>query len=143
MTMLKAPRWLLVLAIGGVLLFSAQGTFAQGMGMQTELKTAITHAGYAEKYDSMKEVSLHLHHVVNCLVGANDPMYDKASGNPCEGQGNGILPDIKAKMGEDQDYQVAWWLARLGSDAIKMGNLAQAKAAAHIISVQLTNMEKM
>ena len=141
--MLKAPRWLLVLAIGGVLLFSAQGTFAQGMGMQTELKTAITHAGYAEKYDSMKEVTLHLHHVVNCLVGANDPMYDKASGNPCEGQGNGILPDIKAKMGEDQDYQVAWWLARLGSDAIKMGNLAQAKAAAHIISVQLTNMEKM
>ena len=141
--MLKAPRWLLVLAIGGVLLFSAQGTFAEGMGMQTELKTAITHAGYAEKYDSMKEVSLHLHHVVNCLVGANDPMYDKASGNPCEGQGNGILPDIKAKMGEDQDYQVAWWLARLGSDAIKMGNLAQAKAAAHIIGVQLTNMEKM
>ena len=141
--MLKAPRSLLALAIGGVLLFSAQGTFAQGMGMQTELKTAITHAGYAEKYDSMKEVSLHLHHVVNCLVGANDPMYDKASGNPCEGQGNGILPDIKAKMGEDQEYQVAWWLARLGSDAIKMGNLAQAKAAAHIIGVQLTNMEKM
>ena len=70
-------------------------------------------------------------------------MYDKASGNPCEGQGNGILPDIKAKMGEDQDYQVAWWLARLGSDAIKMGNLAQAKAAAHIINVQLTSMEKM
>ena len=141
--MLKAQWWLLALAIGGVLLFSAQGTFAQGMGMQTELKTAITHAGYAEKYDSMKEVTLHLHHVVNCLVGANDPMYDKASGNPCEGQGNGILPDIKAKMGEDQEYQVAWWLARLGSDAIKMGNLAQAKAAAHIIGVQLTNMEKM
>ena len=141
--MLKAPRWLLALAIGGVLLFSAQGTFAQGMGMQTELKTAITHAGYAEKYDSMKEVSLHLHHVVNCLVGANDPMYDKASGNPCEGQGNGILPDIKAKMGEDQEYQVAWWLARLGSDAIKMGNLAQAKAAAHIMNVQLTSMQKM
>jgi len=143
MTMLKAPPWLLVLAIGGVLLFSAQRTFAQGMGMQTELKTAITHAGFAEKYDSMKEVSLHLHHVVNCLVGANDPMYDKASGNPCEGQGNGILPDIKAKMGEDQEYQIAWWLARLGSDAIKMGNLAQAKAAAHIIHVQLTSMEKM
>ena len=141
--MLKAQWWLLALAIGGVLLFSAQGTFAQGTGMQTELKTAITHAGFAEKYDSMKEVSLHLHHVVNCLVGANDPMYDKASGNPCEGQGSGIMPEIKAKMGEDQEYQVAWWLARLGSDAIKTGNLAQAKAAAHIIGAQLTSMEKM
>jgi len=38
---------------------------------------------------------------------------------------------------------VAWWLARLGSDAVKMGNLAQAKAAAHIMNVQLTSMQKM
>jgi hypothetical protein len=91
----------------------------------------------------MKEVSLHLHHVVNCLVGPNDPMFDKAAGNPCQGQGNGILPDIKAKMGEDQEYQVAWWLAHMGSEAIKMGNLNQARAAAHIIAVQLTAMSKM
>ena len=122
---------------------SVRGAFAAQMSLADELKTAITHAGFAEKYDSMNEVSLHLHHVVNCLVGANDPMFDKAAGNPCQGQGNGILPDIKAKMGEDQEYQVAWWLARMGSDAIKMGNLAQAKAAAHIINVQLTSMAKM
>jgi len=141
--MLKTPWWMLSLAIGGVLLVGAQGALAQGMGMQSELKTAIAHAGYAEKADTMKDVTMHLHHVVNCLVGANDPMYDKASGNPCEGQGNGIMPDIKAKMGEDQEYQIAWWLARLGSDVIKTGNLAQAKAAAHIIGAQLTSMEKM
>ncbi|HET9000779.1 MAG TPA: hypothetical protein VFP86_14160 [bacterium] len=121
----------------------AQGTYAAEMGMADELKTAITHAGFAEKYDSMKEVSLHLHHVVNCLVGEGDPMFDKASGNPCQGQGKGIMPDIKAKMGQDQEYQVAWWLAHMGSDALKMGNLAQAKAAAHIIGVQLTAMSKM
>jgi hypothetical protein len=84
----------------------AQGTQAADMGMADELKTAITHAGFAEKYDSMKEVSLHLHHVVNCLVGEGDPMFDKASGNPCQGQGKGIMPDIKAKMGQDQEYQL-------------------------------------
>jgi hypothetical protein len=122
---------------------AAQGTYAADMGMAEELKTAITHAGFAEKYDTMKEVGLHLHHVVNCLVGESDPMFDKAAGNPCQGQGKGILPDIKAKMGEDQQYQVAWWLAHMGSDALKMGNLAQAKAAAHIIGVQLTAMSKM
>jgi hypothetical protein len=122
---------------------AAQGTYAADMGMAEELKTAITHSGFAEKYDSMKEVGLHLHHVVNCLVGESDPMFDKGAGNPCQGQGKGILPDIKAKMGEDQEYQVAWWLAHLGSDALKMGNLAQAKAAAHIIGVQLTAMSKM
>jgi hypothetical protein len=122
---------------------AAQGTYAADAGMAEELKTAITHAGFAEKYDTMKEVGMHLHHVVNCLVGESDPMFDKAAGNPCQGQGKGILPDIKAKMGEDQEYQVAWWLAHMGSDALKMGNLAQAKAAAHIIGVQLTAMSKM
>lgn len=55
----------------------AQGTYAAEMGMADELKTAITHAGFAEKYDSMKEVSLHLHHVVNCLVGEGDPMFER------------------------------------------------------------------
>ena len=111
--------------------------------MKTELKTAITHAGYAEKYDTMKEVSMHLHHVINCIVGSGDAMYDAAAGNPCQGQGKGIMPDIKASMGEDQEYQVAWWLAHLADQAIKMGNLAQAKAAGHIIGVQLTAMSKM
>jgi hypothetical protein len=135
--------WTLGFAVIVALAVSVRGAFAAQMSLADELKTAITHAGFAEKYDSMNEVNLHLHHVVNCLVGANDPMFDKAAGNPCQGQGNGILPDIKAKMGEDQEYQVAWWLARMGSDAIKMGNLAQAKAAAHIINVQLTSMAKM
>jgi len=113
------------------------------MGMGDELKTAITHAGFAEKYDTTKEVTLHLHHVINCIVGPADPMFDKVAGNPCQGQGKGIMPDIKAAMGQDQEYQVAWWLAHLADQAIKMGNLAQAKAAAHIIKTQLTSMSKM
>lgn len=121
----------------------AQPSPAAMTGMADEIKTAATHAGFAEKYDSMKEVSLHLHHVLNCLVGPSDNMFDKTAGNPCQGQGNGILPDIKASMGEDQEYQVAWWLARLADQALKMGNLAQARAAGHIINVQLTSMSKM
>jgi hypothetical protein len=141
--MRNSVLWTLRFAVIVALAVSVRGAFAAQMSLADEMKTAIAHAGFAEKYDSMNEVSLHLHHVVNCLVGANDPMFDKAAGNPCQGQGNGILPDIKAKMGEDQEYQVAWWLARMGSDAIKMGNLAQAKAAAHIINVQLTSMAKM
>jgi hypothetical protein len=83
--------------------------------MADEIKTAATHAGYAEKYDSMKEVSLHLRHVLNCLIGPSDKRFDKAAGDPCQGQGNGILPDIKASMGEDQEYPVAWRLAHVGS----------------------------
>jgi len=53
------------------------------------------------------------------------------------------MPGIKAMMGEDQEYQVAWWLAHLADEAIKTGSLAQAKAAGHIIGLQLTAMSKM
>lgn len=136
-------RWcMLGVAVAAVVAFGVQPSPA-AMGMAGELKTAITHAGFAEKYDTMKEVTLHLHHVINCIVGPGDPMFDKAAGNPCTGQGKGIMPDIKTAMGQDQEYQVAWWLAHTADQAIKMGNLAQAKAAAHIIKTQLTSMSKM
>jgi len=140
---MRTSRWLgLGTALVVLTLIGLQPTHA-AMSMGDEMKTAITHAGFAEKYDTMKEVSMHLHHVINCIVGSGDAMYDAAAGNPCQGQGKGIMPDIKASMGEDQEYQVAWWLAHLADQAIKMGNLAQAKAAGHIIGVQLTAMSKM
>src|SRR5215467_2488854 len=140
---MRTSRWLgLGTALVVLTLIGLQPTHA-AMSMGDEMKTAITHAGFAEKYDTMKEVSMHLHHVINCIVGSGDAMYDAAAGNPCQGQGKGIMPDIKASMGEDQEYQVAWWLAHLADQAIKMGNLAQAKAAGHIIGVQLTAMSMM
>ncbi|TMI90073.1 MAG: hypothetical protein E6H00_07725 [Bacillati bacterium ANGP1] len=141
--MQNALRWALAPAVVVALALAIQGTSAQEMGMKIEIKTAITHAGFASKYDSLNEVTLHLHHVVNCLVGPDDKLFDKAAGNPCQGQGKGVLPEIKASMGTDQEYNVAWWLAHLGDEAIAMKNLAQAKAAAHIIEVQLTSMSKM
>ena len=141
---MRSARWgLLGLTVVAVLALGTQGTRAAEMGLASELKTAITHAGFATKYDTSQEVTLHLHHVVNCLVGPDDSLFDKAAGNPCQGQGKGILPDIKAKMGVDPEYLAAWWLAHLGDEAIKMGDLAKAKAAAHIIEVQLTGMSKM
>lgn len=141
---MRTGRWLVLgTAVAALVAFGTQASPAASTGMANELKTAITHAGFAEKYDTTKEVSLHLHHVINCLVGSGDPMFDKAAGNPCQGQGKGIMPDIKTAMGQDQEYQVAWWLAHLADQAIKMSNLQQAHAAAHIISVQLTSMSKM
>ncbi len=140
--MRRALCGMLGLAVA-VLALPIQGTFAAEMGTAEAFKTAITHAGFAAKYDTMKEVTLHLHHVINCLVGTDDKMFDKAAGNPCQGQGKGIMPDLKAKGGMDQEAQVAWWLAHIAEDAAKMGNLAQAKAAGHIIEVQLTSMSKM
>jgi hypothetical protein len=141
---MRTGRWLVLgMTLVALAAFGVQPSPAAMTGMSDEMKTAITHAGFAEKYDTMKVVSLHLHHVINCIVGSGDPMFDKVAGNPCQGQGKGIMPDIKTAMGQDQEYQVAWWLAHVADQAIKMGNLAQAKAAGHIIRTQLTSMSKM
>lgn len=141
--MLTARWFLLGVVLVAFSAFGVQPSPAAMSGTGEEIKTAMTHAGFAEKYDTMKEVGLHLHHVLNCLVGPGDKMFDKMAGNPCEGQGKGILPDIKSAMGQDPEYYAAWWLAHIADQALKMGNLAQAKAAAHIIRVQLTSMSKM
>lgn len=60
-----------------------------------EMATAATHAGLAAKATSMKMTQMHLHHVVNCLVGPKGKGFDATPGNPCQDQGNGAIPDTK------------------------------------------------
>lgn len=140
--------WLGGLVIAIVLALNGTGVFAQydysrpaaGGSLQDEFKTAVTHAGFAAKYDTLKEVTVHLHHVLNCLVGPKDSkMFDSAAGNPCQGQGNGILPDIQSNKDK---YTEAWWAAHLADEAITMKNLDQAKSAGHIIMLVLTDVQK-
>lgn len=129
------PVMLLVLGVAWV--FAQSGQAASSGNPEAELKTALTHAGFAGKYDSLKEVTLHLHHVVNCVAGPQDKRFDAAAGNPCQGQGNGALPDLKATTGEDARYYTAWWVARIAEQAIASRNLGEAKAAARVISLVL------
>ena len=60
-----------------------------------ETATAATHAGLAAKASDMKATQMHLHHVVNCLVGPKGKGFDAAPGNPCKDQGNGAITDTK------------------------------------------------
>ncbi len=108
-----------------------------------ELNTAITHAGFAAKYDTMKEITLHLHHALNCLVGPQDKRFDAAAGNPCQGQGNGYLPDQKAAKGENNNqYYEGWWAAQIAAQALASDNMGAAKAAARIVNMVLDNAAK-
>jgi len=136
--------WIRGLVLAVVVVFGTTGTFAQSMsGMQAEIKTAITHAGFAAKYDTLQEVTLHLHHTINCLVGPNDPLFDAAAGNPCQGQGKGALVDIEAGMGKDPAYYQTWWAVHLANEAITMKSLPEAKAAGADIVAILTNVQNM
>jgi len=62
-----------------------------------ELTVADQHAGFAAKATSIDMVHMHLHHVLNCLVGPSGAGFDAAPGNPCAKAGNGAIPDGAAQ----------------------------------------------
>ena len=133
-----------ILLAGAVAWMLTQSALVTAAGdPSAELKTAVTHAGFAAKYETMKEVTLHLHHALNCLVGPQDKRFDAAAGNPCQGQGNGYLSDQKAAKGESNNqYHEAWWAAQIAAQGIASENMGAAKAAARIVNMVLDNASK-
>lgn len=86
---------------------------------------AATHAGLAANVGNINQVHLHLHHVLNCLVGPGGDGFDQMAGNPC-GMAGGAIPqennaEMKTKL---LNYATA---ARSG---IGEGNMADAKKIA-------------
>lgn len=70
--------------------------------LQKEIAAAKIHAQVAAHADSLKMVQLHLHHVINCMVGARGNDYSAAAealaAVPCTGPGlgNGAAADSSA-----------------------------------------------
>ena len=58
-----------------------------------EVATAVTHATLATQAGDLDGVRMHLHHTLNCLVGAGGTGYDAKQINPCAGSGSGAIPD--------------------------------------------------
>ncbi len=150
--MVRTVSWWIAGSVAvAVLALGPAGTFAQydystpkataGGALQDAVKTAITHAGFAEKYDTMKEVTLHLHHVINCLVGPKDKMFDTSAGNPCQGQGNGIIADVSSGAHKDAQFE-ATWAAHIADQALAMKSLPEVKAGAHIVALTLADLQK-
>ncbi len=61
-----------------------------------QLQTAFFHANeLAQRATTIAGVLQHVQHVVNCLEGPGGKNFQQAAGAPCQGQGNGIIPDLK------------------------------------------------
>ncbi len=97
-----------------------------------EVSTAATHAGLAAKASDMKTTQMHLHHVINCLVGPKGKGFDAAPGNPCKDQGNGAIPDTKDKK---QKATLSQALAKA-----RAGLKAKSMAAAQKDATQIQSM---
>ncbi|MGN6604131.1 MAG: hypothetical protein ACTHK8_16865 [Ginsengibacter sp.] len=75
-------------------------------------QTAAKHAEMAVNAKSVKEIQMHLHHVLNCLEGKSGKDYNASFGDPCNGQG--ALATLKNGTGDKTRADNAIALARVG-----------------------------
>jgi hypothetical protein len=101
---------------------------------EKEISTASQHAGLAMKAGDMKGVQTHLQHVTNCLVGPSGKGFDATPGNPCNGQGNGAIPDTTDAT-QKQRLTQALEKAQAG---LKQTDMAAAKKDAEEAQAMLT-----
>ena len=80
----------IALVAGSVALLPTVGFAAD---LKAEIATAGQHAGMAAAASDIATVHMHLHHTINCIVGANGAGYDAKQMNPCQNQGAGALVD--------------------------------------------------
>ncbi len=99
---------------------------------QQAIGIAAQHAGLAANAGNINQVHLHLHHVLNCLVGPGGDGFDQMAGNPC-GMAGGAIPqennaDMKTKLLN---------LAAAARDGIGNADMGDAKKIATDIRTDL------
>ncbi|MHB8535283.1 MAG: hypothetical protein ACYDBW_07550 [Sulfuricaulis sp.] len=92
-----------------------------------EIKTATEHASFAVNAKTTAQTHMHLHHVINCLVGTNGEDFDATAGNPCQGMGGGALKDSAGSQGTESLLNQSLRLAKIG---IEIGDHHSAQAVA-------------
>lgn len=80
------------MALLGAVTFTATALAAGGDAAK-EAATAADHAQLAAASQSVPVADMHLHHVINCLVGPHGRGFYAKAGNPCKGMGNGAVRD--------------------------------------------------
>jgi hypothetical protein len=112
-------------------------------GIKTELKTAVFHSSeLAQRGSSIAAVQLHLQHTINCIEGPQGMHFKAAAGYPCQGQGTGIIDDLRAAAAQGvpgagaalQDVQTALSLAL---QAQSMQDVNQAQPWAKVVAEYL------
>ncbi|HKJ95282.1 MAG TPA: hypothetical protein VKA32_06605 [Gammaproteobacteria bacterium] len=111
--------------VGMTLMLFAGASLAAGAAEQ-EAATAAQHAGYSAKAGSLQGQHLHLHHVVNCLVGEDGDGFDESAGNPCKGQGDGAINDAEEGSSMQMQLEQAADLASIGTE------VQNSEAAKHV-----------
>lgn len=126
-------RCLPALLLAFALPVAAQTADSNG-AVSKQASTAAAHAGMALGAGDLQMAHTHLHHVVNCLVGASGDGFDAKAGNPCEGMGQGAIADAKGDAATASRLQEALGQAQKG---IQTSTLDEAHADARAVMATL------
>jgi hypothetical protein len=114
-----------------------------GGDVKKELQTAIFHASeLAQRGNSVQASKLHIQHVINCLEGPGGSNFKQEAGFPCQGQGNGIIPDLKAAAagktpGADAALQQAMLAENLAVQAEGKNDINEVQPWAKVVADHL------
>ncbi len=117
---------------------TSQPAQPQAADVKVELKTAITHAGFSASADALGSVRQHLGHTLNCIEGTKGKNFNQSWGHVCQGQGNGVLADLKAAAGGAPLMLVAEQADSLAVAGVKSKDMAEARYAAKGVAAVLT-----
>lgn len=117
--------------IGALVAGLSFSTFAQNQATK-EVSTAHAHALMSQGATTVSTAHMHLHHVINCLVGPKGSGFNAAAGNPCKGMGNGALNDSTSNAALQTKVKSALADANSGleSDSLSTVHESAAKVAA-------------
>lgn len=110
---------------------------------KTQLTTAIFHSGeLAQRGTAVAASKTHLQHTMNCLEAPKGPNFNAAPGNPCQGQGNGVIPDLQAAQaagvaGAEQALKFTNAAHTLILTALKSDDVNLVQPYASVVSNQL------
>lgn len=102
MKMYRGPLAVLVAVALAVPIGSSAQAQDPAAGVKTQLRTAIFHTSeLALRGNVIAMAQLHVQHAMNCFEGAAGPNFRQPAGNPCQGQGTGIIPDLRRLAGQN------------------------------------------
>ncbi len=138
-----------LLVLGAVLLWGGGLAFAQyDYGpkeqpqattdkAQIQLRTGIDHAKNSAESATMADAVPHLGHVLNCIEGTKGKNFNASWGHVCQGQGAGILVDIKSAKNASSVMLVLDSADSLAIAGVKAKDLAAVHVAARGVGALL------
>lgn len=108
------------------------GTSLAAGNAQQEINKALLHADFLIKANTLNHMHMHMHHILNCMVGEHGKGFNAHYMNPCKGLGNGAINDetsaSKRKLLEQVD--------KLASVGVTIND----HAAAHDVALAIHNL---